>query len=168
MDLVGINEPTGWSYTHGTPDRVVDDSFFGNSISDITPIKPHTTHMAMCCVAGAYGDVPTGIATSPAGHNETSSDSSLPSGSPEQLLQSQLIYAQCSQREAEARAVVESRKTEVARIQLQLVSTRDTSGSSRSRSRTDHNIKPTPKSPANSPLGDILGMLDSPVATMRG
>ena len=64
--------------------------------------------------------------------------------------------------------MVESRKTEVATIQLQLVSTCDTSGSSRSRSRPDHNIKLVPKSISIVPIGDFLGQRDSPIASTRG
>ena len=140
MALVGDIERTGWSHNGSSESKLLNDSAFDDSISMITPAKaqPHG-HMVMSAqVDGAIYGSPMQSRSS--GKFETSSESgmSIANASPSVVLRERLNFAQCAQREAEAKADVESRKTDVARLQLVLASARRSSGSTLSRSRSLH------------------------------
>ena len=143
-----MNESTGWSIDHDSPDRrLVSDSFL-EDISAITPPrnKAHAAN-AMCTVVANYDDIPLGAGTPPV-RFDSSGESCISSFSmaPSAIQQAQLAVLSAQANEADAIFAAMSRKTEMAKMQLVIASTRSSSSISDARSRSRRHITPAPAS----------------------
>ena len=143
-----MNESTGWSIDHDSPDkRLVSDAFL-EDISAITPPRNKArTANAMCTVVANYDDIPLGAGTPPVKH-DSSGESCISSFSvtPSVMQQAQMELIAARTNQAKACLEVMTLETEMAVIKVAMVSTRDSSSASNARSRSQHHIKPAPAS----------------------
>ena len=174
----------------GSPSKILSESFF-NDVSDITPGKGDGQHdFALCAQTGDYGLVLHSTPERRNKHDSTAVQNSLLSASQSFIQEKQLDYANALAEEAEAELRAKQRRTEVAKLNLVLASTRSPSGSvcsERSRSKVirfapcgsplnlksliDFDIAPssTASSPDRLPQLDMTGLIDfDPVTPQIG
>ena len=163
QQMVGFDGQADSSVDRGSPNKLMSDSFFNGSISDITP-GDHKQEFALCAQAGGFDLV---LHSTPEHHSRNRSSSSsndmnsLQSASQSFTQENQLDYAQALADEADAELEIKEaafrarqRKTEVAKLNRVLASTRSPSGSvcsERSRSKVmrfpPHWVAPEPQIP---------------------